>query len=76
VPRIPVIAGTSNAGLPIRVPMAQLPGDNGETSAVQRLEEVTVPVYAEPDPTSVGSMLAQFYSGVHRATAEEGKSHG
>jgi hypothetical protein len=53
--------------------MAQLPSDN---LAAQRMEEVTVPVYAEPDPTSVGSMLAQFYSGVHRATAEEGTTHG
>ncbi len=67
--RAQVTAGTSNAGLPIRVPMAQLPSDS---SATQRREEVAVPAYAEPDPTSVGSMLTQFYSGVHRATAEDG----
>jgi signal transduction histidine kinase len=74
VQRAPVTAGTSNAGLPIRVPMAQLPGDT--TAAQREREEVTVPAYADPDPASVGSLLAQFYSGVHRAAAEDGTPHG
>jgi signal transduction histidine kinase len=72
-PRTPVIGGTSNAGLPIRVPMAQLPGDKSETV---RLAEPAVTPHVEPDPATVGSVLAQFYSGVHRAVAEESTSHG
>jgi hypothetical protein len=69
--RQPVSAGTSDAGLPIRVPMAQLPGDGGPPPPAD------VPVSApplmtgvEPDPSHVGSMLSRFYSGVHRAAAE------
>jgi hypothetical protein len=69
--RQPVTAGTSNAGLPIRVPLAQLPGDNagqGETPDVTQPLTVS---HTEPDPASVSSMLTRFYSGVHRAANED-----
>ncbi|WP_433052320.1 sensor histidine kinase [Dactylosporangium sp. CS-033363] len=69
--RQPVTAGTSNAGLPIRVPLAQLPGDPNEpVPAPEDTQPVTVP-HTEPDPASVGSMLTRFYSGVHRAANED-----
>jgi nitrate/nitrite sensing protein/histidine kinase/DNA gyrase B/HSP90-like ATPase len=67
-PRPPVSGGTSDAGLPIRVPMAQLPGDTAQT--VRLGDEPARPIH-EPDPSQVGSMLSRFYSGVHRATAED-----
>jgi signal transduction histidine kinase len=63
-PRQPVDAGTSTAGLPIRVPMAQLPST---PKAVNRPVD-------EPDPTEVGTLLTRFYSGVQRATVEESAS--
>jgi hypothetical protein len=65
-PRTPVNAGTSDAGLPIRVPMAQLPGENAAPGP-QPGRLTTEP----PDPSQVSSVLSRFYSGVHRATAEE-----
>ncbi|WP_432980191.1 nitrate- and nitrite sensing domain-containing protein [Dactylosporangium sp. CA-233914] len=69
--RQPVIAGTSSAGLPIRVPLAQLPGDPDEpVPAPEETQSVTTP-QTEPDPASVGSMLTRFYSGVHRAANED-----
>ncbi|GAA3450086.1 sensor histidine kinase [Dactylosporangium matsuzakiense] len=69
--REPVTAGTSNAGLPIRVPLAQLPGDPNEPApAPEDTQPVTMP-HTEPDPASVGSMLTRFYSGVHRAANED-----
>ncbi|MFI5913411.1 nitrate- and nitrite sensing domain-containing protein [Dactylosporangium sp. NPDC051541] len=69
--REPVTAGTSNAGLPIRVPLAQLPGDPNEPiPAPEDTQPVNVP-HTEPDPASVGSMLTRFYSGVHRAANED-----
>ncbi|GAA2364069.1 hypothetical protein GCM10010170_061580 [Dactylosporangium salmoneum] len=70
--REPVTAGTSSAGLPIRVPLAQLPGD--PTGQVPAEPEPTQPItvgHTEPDPASVGSMLTRFYSGVHRAANED-----
>jgi hypothetical protein len=77
VPRTPVTAGTSGAGLPMRVPMAQLPGtDVAPPPAPPEEETVPVPAglpprpYAEPDPERVGSTLSRFYSGVHRAAHE------
>lgn len=70
--RQPVTAGTSNAGLPIRVPLAQLPGDpNGVVPAAEAVQPVTVSQPSEPDPASVSSMLTRFYSGVHRAANED-----
>jgi hypothetical protein len=73
--RQPVTAGTSGAGLPIRRPMAQLPGADAP-NAVPTPAGVTPPraYSAEPDPSQVGSMLSRFYSGIHRATAEEATS--
>ena len=66
-PREPVTAGTSEAGLPIRRPMAQLPA---EQAAAPPAPMVTV-THGEPDPDQVSSMLARFYSGVHRAGSED-----
>ncbi|MGI5245569.1 sensor histidine kinase [Dactylosporangium sp. CA-139066] len=71
--REPVTAGTSSAGLPIRVPLAQLPGDpTGQVPAAppEQTQAITV-TNNEPDPASVGSMLTRFYSGVHRAANED-----
>lgn len=68
-PRERVDAGTSDAGLPIRVPMAQLPG-NGGVSA-ERPADQPAKLAHEPDPSQVSNMLNAFYSGVHRAAAEE-----
>ncbi len=68
-PRGPVDAGTSDAGLPIRVPMAQLPGEG--IVPAQRPVDQPAKIVHEPDPSQVSSMLSAFYSGVHRATAEE-----
>nr|BFE65092.1 hypothetical protein GCM10020063_096180 [Dactylosporangium thailandense] len=69
--RQPVTAGTSSAGLPIRVPQAQLPGDASVPApAPEETQQVTV-AHTEPDPASVGSMLTRFYSGVHRAANED-----
>jgi hypothetical protein len=67
-PRAPVTAGTSGVGLPIRVPMAQLPGENAKVEPVK--QPVPVP-HGEPDPAQVSSMLTRFYSGVHRAANED-----
>ncbi|MFF5230098.1 nitrate- and nitrite sensing domain-containing protein [Dactylosporangium sp. NPDC000521] len=70
--RGPVTAGTSASGLPIRVPLAQLPGDTGQAAT---RPDVTQPIqvssHTEPDPASVSSMLTRFYSGVHRAANED-----
>jgi signal transduction histidine kinase len=63
----PVTAGTSASGLPVRVPMAQLP----DTKPSQRAQPVAPPTREEPDPDAVGSTLARFYGGVRRAEAEE-----
>jgi anti-sigma regulatory factor (Ser/Thr protein kinase) len=52
-------------GLPVRVPMAQLPSANEPTTQVVPAQRY------EPDPDAVGGMLSKFYGGVRRAEAEE-----
>ncbi|GIG43278.1 sensor histidine kinase [Dactylosporangium siamense] len=69
--RTPVTAGTSASGLPIRVPLAQLPGDTGQASTPDVTQPIMVATHTEPDPASVSSMLTRFYSGVHRAANED-----
>ncbi|UWZ36000.1 nitrate- and nitrite sensing domain-containing protein [Dactylosporangium roseum] len=70
--RTPVTAGTSGAGLPIRVPLAQLPGDDtGPAPAPDVTQPLTISQHTEPDPASVSNMLTRFYSGVHRAANED-----
>ncbi|GAB3863894.1 hypothetical protein GCM10027610_111350 [Dactylosporangium cerinum] len=69
--RTPVTAGTSASGLPIRVPLAQLPGDTGQASMPDVTQPIMVASHTEPDPASVSSMLTRFYSGVHRAANED-----
>jgi hypothetical protein len=69
--RAPVDAGTSDAGLPIRVPMAQLPGERVASTASGSGQQPLRLMPEAPDPSQVSSVLTQFYSGVHRATAEE-----
>jgi hypothetical protein len=71
VQRTPVTAGTSASGLPIRVPLAQLPGDTGQANRPDVTQPIMVASHTEPDPASVSSMLTRFYSGVHRAANEE-----
>ncbi|MEH1095357.1 sensor histidine kinase [Micromonospora sp. CPCC 205739] len=64
-PATPVVGGTNDRGLPVRVPMAQL-------SAVTEQARPGAPVAREdPDPEAVGGMLSRLYSGVRRAEAEE-----
>jgi hypothetical protein len=63
-----VTGGTSGAGLPIRVPLAQLPSDTRK--AEQNRQPDPAPSF-EPDPDQVSSMLTRFYSGVHRAANED-----
>jgi hypothetical protein len=67
-PRSSVSAGTSSAGLPIRLPMAQLPGRTAVPA--QRVGSEPVRPTCEPEPSDVGTMLSRFYGGVRRATAE------
>ncbi|MFF5119147.1 nitrate- and nitrite sensing domain-containing protein [Dactylosporangium aurantiacum] len=69
--RTPVTAGTSASGLPIRVPLAQLPGDTGQGGVPEATQPIMVSSHTEPDPASVSSMLTRFYSGVHRAANED-----
>ncbi|MDG4765684.1 nitrate- and nitrite sensing domain-containing protein [Solwaraspora sp. WMMD406] len=59
---VPVTAGTSSKGLPVRVPMASLP--------VAAEPPVPAP-RDEPDPDAVSSMLSSFYGGIRRAEAEQ-----
>jgi hypothetical protein len=66
--RAPVTGGVSGAGLPIRVPLAQLPSD---TTKAEQNRQPDPPPSFEPDPDQVSSMLTRFYSGVHRATTED-----
>ena len=56
--------GISASGLPVRVPMAQLPVADGPAPVVPAQR-------AESDPDAVGSTLSKFYSGVRRAESEE-----
>lgn len=66
-PSVPIIGGTMANGLPLRVPMAQLPdvGDAPRPAAPVPSSRV------EPDPEAVGNMLSSYYSGVRRAEAED-----
>jgi hypothetical protein len=62
---VPVTAGTSSKGLPVRVPMASLP-----VTSESAAPAVAV-VQDEPDPDAVSSMLSSFYGGVRRAESED-----
>ncbi|GIF67677.1 hypothetical protein Ais01nite_57120 [Asanoa ishikariensis] len=62
-PAVPMTAGVGRTGLPLRVPMAQLPGGNGAAP-------VPAP-RSEADPDAVGNVLNQFYGGVRRAESED-----
>jgi signal transduction histidine kinase len=62
-PATPITGGISPSGLPLRVPMAQLPNAGAAP-----------PVPAAPpelDPEATGGMLTRFYGAVRRAEAEE-----
>ncbi|SCF02803.1 sensor histidine kinase [Micromonospora mirobrigensis] len=63
-PATPVTGGTNERGLPVRVPMAQLPTVDGPARPGG-------PARHEPDPEAVSGMLSRLYSGVRRAEAEE-----
>jgi signal transduction histidine kinase len=69
----PVVAGRSASGLPVRVPMAQLPG--AQQAVRGRPEQPATPngpgPRDEPEPDAVGSTLSRFYAGVRRAEAED-----
>ena len=64
-PSVPVTGGIAPNGLPVRVPMAQLPA-----TSQSPLPRVPAPRY-EPDPDAVGGMLSRYYRGLRRAEAEE-----
>jgi signal transduction histidine kinase len=61
----------SSAGLPVRVPMAQLRegGPGGAHPATVQDGNGAQPYV--PDPIQVGGVLTRFYGGVHRAVAED-----
>lgn len=65
-PVTPITGGTLASGLPVRVPMAQLP-----QAADAPTVPFTPPPRVEPDPEAVGNMLTKFYGGVRRAEAED-----
>ncbi|WP_051798037.1 sensor histidine kinase [Catenuloplanes japonicus] len=69
-PTAPVTAGTNSAGLPMRVPMAQLPdGQGGATpTPAGRAPERKI---AELDPEATGNMLSRFHSGIRAAETED-----
>jgi len=66
-PSVPITGGMMANGLPLRVPMAQLPPVGDEPRPVGQAPTSR----AEPDPEAVGNMLSQYYSGVRRAEAED-----
>ncbi|GAB3513338.1 sensor histidine kinase [Phytohabitans suffuscus] len=66
-PTVPITGGMMANGLPLRVPMAQLPPVDDEPQPAARIPTSRV----EPDPEAVGSMLSKYYSGVRRAEAED-----
>jgi hypothetical protein len=68
-PEVPVIGGVTASGLPVRVPLAQLPPE--EAAAPPGAPAAALAPAAESDPEDVGSTLARFYGGVRRAEAEE-----
>lgn len=57
-------SGTGPGGLPVRVPMAQLPPDGPGRTAGR-----PAPAW-EPNPEQVGGVLSRFYGGVRRAESE------
>jgi hypothetical protein len=68
-PKVPITGGTNERGLPVRVPMAQLPADNGGSPGDRT---VTLPAQrVELDPDAVGGALSRFYGGVRKAEAED-----
>lgn len=64
-PLVPVTAGISGGGLPVRVPMAALP------VASEPSVPVVPPYRVEPDPEAVSSTLSRFYGGVRQAETEK-----
>jgi hypothetical protein len=68
-PEVPVTGGVTERGLPLRVPMAQLPTPD-ESAGPAGPRSVPAP-RAEPDPEAVGSALARLYGGVRQAQAED-----
>jgi hypothetical protein len=66
-PAVPITGGVNARGLPMRVPMAQLPEAN---TATGRAQVVPAP-RDEPDPETTGNLLSRFYGGVRRAESEE-----
>jgi hypothetical protein len=64
-PEVPVTGGVTERGLPLRVPMAQLP-----VSGAAGGRAVPAP-RADLDPEAVGSALSRFYGGVRKAQAED-----
>lgn len=59
-----VVGGVSAGGLPIRVPLAQLPDGQVPAPAAAGWRA------ADPDPEDVGNTLSRFYGGVRRAESE------
>jgi hypothetical protein len=55
----------NGAGLPVRVPMANLPRQQSARTAMDALPPT------EPDPEEVGNVLSSFYRGVHLAALED-----
>jgi signal transduction histidine kinase len=70
-PEVPVTGGTTARGLPVRVPMAQLPAEEAASLANGAVGGPPQRPADEPDPDDVSSTLARFYGGVRRAEAEE-----
>lgn len=64
----PADGGTSGVGLPLRVPMAQLP--RNPLAAPPPPQEPGGGAQ-EPDPAEVGAALRRFYRGVHRANPDD-----
>jgi hypothetical protein len=64
-PPVPVTGGLNANGLPVRVPMAQLP--EATPAAVPSIPGPR----DEPDPDEVSGVLSRFYGGVRRAEAED-----
>lgn len=77
-PEIPITGGTNARGLPVRVPMAQLPsagvpdsddgqaGDTGSSDGRRAAQR-----HVDLDPEAVGGALARFYRGVRQAQKED-----
>jgi hypothetical protein len=62
------VPAATRVGLPVRVPMAHLPGPDGQPTDGSR--GASAVRAAEADPGEVGRTLARFYGGVHRAVDE------